>query len=117
MHKPLQQPEQLDCLLYNVYPQSAREDMVYVSHADAVPLTSPASHQPAEMDGDTSTISSDDDSLEEELRDKQIIRRIPFMNLAFIVTNWILFLYGCLRLYNGRNGKMTAEGPISPPIE
>ena len=29
----------------------------------------------------------------------------------------ILFLYGCLRLYKGRNGKMTAEGPISPPIE
>ena len=29
----------------------------------------------------------------------------------------ILFLYGCLHLYKGRDGKMTAEGPISPPLE
>ena len=87
MHKPLQQPGQSDYLLYDVYPQSARGDMVYVSHADAVPPTSPSSHQPAEMGGDTSTISTDEDSPGEDLRDKQIIRRIPFMNLAFIITN------------------------------
>ena len=28
-----------------------------------------------------------DDTLAEELRDKQITRRVPFMNLAFVVTN------------------------------
>ena len=93
MHKPIHQPGQSDYLLYDVYPQSAREDIVYVSHANAVPLTSPASHQPAEMDDDTSTISSDDNSLGEELRDKQIIRRIPFMNLAFIITNCTIPYY------------------------
>ncbi len=29
----------------------------------------------------------------------------------------ILFLYGCLHLYQGRNGKISADSPISPPIE
>ena len=53
-----------------------------LSHADAVPLPS----QQPDYDNNTNA-SVDDDSLGDELRDKQIIRRIPFMNLAFIVTN------------------------------
>ena len=63
-----------------------------LSHADATPLPS---QQP---DYDNSNAFVDDDnSLGEELRDKQIIRRIPFMNLAFIITNCTIpYYYICI---------------------
>ena len=87
-------PEPTDLSFYDVYPQSAIGDVAYVSHADAAPPASPYSNQPAEIESDTSPISTnDEDSLGEELRNKQIIRRFPFMNFAFIITNCSIYLH------------------------
>ena len=87
-------PEPTDLSFYDVYPQSAKGDVADVSHADAAPPAIPYSNQPAEIESDTSPISTnDEDSLGEELRDKQIIRRFPFMNLAFIITNCSIYFH------------------------
>ena len=69
----------------------------YATFGHAYPLLSPIATVPVgaqQPDSDRFIVSAEDeDSLGEELRDKQIIRRFPFMNLAFIITNCSIYFH------------------------